>query len=206
MELALLSAAGDPAGAAVEVATASFDAPFNDGRVHQVVTAYMAAPRSGTRAQKTRAEVRGGGAKPWRQKGMGRARAGSIRSPIWRSGGVTFAAKPTSYVQKVNRKMYRGALRSIVSELVRQGRLMVVEDFTLESHRTRELVGRVNSLGVDDVLVVTESEDENLMLASRNLYHVATLPVAQIGPVDLLAFERVLITVPAVRRLEERLA
>jgi len=166
----------------------------------------MAAARSGTRAQKTRAEVRGGGAKPWRQKGMGRARAGSIRSPIWRSGGVTFAAKPTSYVQKVNRKMYRGALRSIVSELVRQGRLMVVEDFTLESHRTRELVGRVNSLGVDDVLVVTESEDENLMLASRNLYHVATLPVAQVGPVDLLAFERVLVTVPALRRLEERLA
>ncbi len=206
MELALLSAAGEPAGAAVEVATASFDAPFNDGLVHQVVTAYMAAARSGTRAQKTRAEVRGGGAKPWRQKGMGRARAGSIRSPIWRSGGVTFAAKPTSYVQKVNRKMYRGALRSIVSELVRQGRLMVVEDFTLESHRTRELVGRVNSLGVDDVLVVTESEDENLMLASRNLYHVATLPVAQVGPVDLLAFERVLVTVPALRRLEERLA
>ncbi len=201
MELALAGGQGT-----VEVAERAFAVPYNEGLVHQVVTAYLAAARAGTRAQKTRAEVRGGGAKPWRQKGMGRARAGSSRSPLWRGGGVTFAARPASHAQKVNRKMYRGALRCICSELARQGRLLVLERFELEAPKTRELVARLRELELEDVLVVSEGEDRNLELAARNLHHVAVLPVDRVGPVELIAFERVLITVAALRRLEGRLA
>jgi len=206
MELGLHSASGEQGSQSLEVADQSFGVDFNEGLVHQVVTAYLAAARSGTRAQKSRAQVRGGGAKPWRQKGMGRARAGSSRNPLWRSGGVTFAASPRNYAQKVNRKMYRGAMRCIVSELVREQRLVVIEDFALQAPKTRELLDRLKSLELDEVLIVTDGEDENLGLASRNLYGVGALTANQVSSVDLIGFAKVLITVPALRRLEERLA
>jgi len=166
----------------------------------------MNAARSGTKKQKTRSEVAGGGAKPWRQKGTGRARAGTIRSPIFRTGGVTFAARPRNYEQKVNRKMYRGALRSILSELVRQERLIVVESFSVEAPKTKELVGKLNDLGATEALIVTEQFEENLMLASRNLYHVGATSVAEVGPVSLIGFDKVIITSGALKALEEKLA
>ena len=195
---------GDGAGREVEVADAAFGAAYNGALVHQVVSAFMAGGRSGTSAQKTRAEVRGGGSKPWRQKGTGRARAGSSRSPIWRGGGVTFAARPRSYAQKVNRKMYRGAMRSILSELLRQDRLHLVEEFRVPSPKTRELVGRLEGLGLDDVLIVLDEPDANLALASRNLHRVAVSEARHVNPVALLAFSQVLMTVAACRTMEER--
>jgi large subunit ribosomal protein L4 len=164
MELSLKDAAG-----ALEVSEATFGLEFNEALVHQVVVAYAAGARQGTRAQKTRSEVSGGGAKPWRQKGTGRARAGTTRGPIWRSGGVTFAAKPQDHSQKVNRKMYRGAIKSILSELVRQDRLVVVENFTVETPKTKELVAKLNGLELKDVLIITPEVDENLFLSARNL-------------------------------------
>lgn len=190
----------------VEVADSAFDAPYNETLVHQAVTAFFAGARAGTKAQKRRSDARGGGRKPWRQKGTGRARAGTIRSPLWRGGGVTFAARPRRYDQKLNRKMYRAALRSIFSELVRSERLVVVDSFALEAPRTRELVAKLAELGLDDVLIVTEAEDENLILASRNLGRAAAIDAAAIDPVSLIAFARVLITEPALRLVEERLA
>lgn len=193
-------------GASVHVADATFGVAFNEPLVHQVVTAYLAQGRSGTRAQKSRGEVRGGGAKPWRQKGTGRARAGTSRSPIWRGGGVTFAASPQSYEQKVNRKTYRGAMCSILSELVRQNRLLVVESFTLEAPKTRALVGRLKKLELANVLVIADSLDRNLELASRNLNWVHVLEAKAVDPVSLIAFDRILITVSALRQLEERFA
>jgi large subunit ribosomal protein L4 len=193
-------------GAAVSVSDVVFGADYKEGLIHQVVTAYMNAARSGTKKQKTRSEVAGGGAKPWRQKGTGRARAGTIRSPIFRTGGVTFAARPRNYEQKVNRKMYRGALRSILSELVRQERLIVVESFGVDAPKTKELVGKLNDLGVTEALIVTEQFDENLMLASRNLYHVGATSVAEVGPVSLIGFDKVVITSGALKALEEKLA
>jgi len=193
-------------GATVSVSDVVFGADYKEGLIHQVVTAYMNAARSGTKKQKTRSEVAGGGAKPWRQKGTGRARAGTIRSPIFRTGGVTFAAHPRSYEQKVNRKMYRGALRSILSELVRQDRLIVVESFGVDAPKTKELVGKLNDLGVTEALIVTEQFDENLMLASRNLYHVGATSVAEVGPVSLIGFDKVVITSGALKALEEKLA
>jgi large subunit ribosomal protein L4 len=205
MQVNVVQPSGEMAPAGVEVADAAFAADYNEALVHQVVVAYMAGGRAGTKAQKTRAEVRGGGSKPWRQKGTGRARAGSIRSPIWRGGGATFAARPRSYIQKVNRKMYRGALRAIVSELLRQERLVVVESFALEAPKTRELVAKLEPLGLEDVLIVVEEEDDALLLASRNLHRVAVLESRNLDPASLLAFERVLITVPALKQLEERL-
>jgi len=182
-----------------------FARDFNEGLVHQVVTAYMAAARAGTKAQKTRSEVRGGGIKPWRQKGTGRARAGTIRSPIWRTGGVTFAAKPRSYKQKVNRKVYLAAMKSILSELVRQERLYVIDDITVSSPKTRELVAQLNSLELSDVLIVTSVIDSNLILASRNIPHVALAEINDVDPVSLLRFKNVLMTSDAVKKLEERL-
>lgn len=205
MKLAVVTAKGTKASTDVEVSEAAFGASYNEPLVHQVVNAYMAGARSGTRAQKSRAEVSGGGAKPWRQKGTGRARAGSIRSPIWRSGGVTFAAKPRDYSQKVNRKMFRGAMRSIFSELVRQERLVVLDDFGVDAPRTKELVAKLGSLGLDDVLIVTEQFEENLALASRNLHWTTYIDATQVNPVSLIAFDKVLITVPALKRVEERL-
>ena len=191
---------------AVEVADQTFAAPWNEALVHQAVTAYFAGGRAGSKAQKSRSDVRGGGRKPWRQKGTGRARAGTIRSPIWRGGGVTFAARPRQYDQKLNRKMYRGALRSILSELVRQDRLTVVASFSLDAPKTRELAAKLKELALDDVLIVTGDEDENLALASRNLRRVSTVPAGRIDPVSLIAFSRVLVTEPALRSIEARLA
>jgi large subunit ribosomal protein L4 len=193
-------------GASVSVSDAVFGAEYKEGLIHQVVVAYMNAARSGTKKQKTRSEVAGGGAKPWRQKGTGRARAGTIRSPIFRTGGVTFAARPRNYEQKVNRKMYRGALRSILSELVRQERLIVVDSFGVDAPKTKELVGKLNDLGVTEALIVTEQFDENLMLASRNLYHVGATSVAEVGPVSLIGFDKVIMTSGALKALEEKLA
>ena len=201
MELSLKDAAG-----ALEVSEATFGLEFNEALVHQVVVAYAAGARQGTRAQKTRSEVSGGGAKPWRQKGTGRARAGTSRGPIWRSGGVTFAAKPQDHSQKVNRKMYRGAIKSILSELVRQDRLVVVENFTVETPKTKELVAKLNGLELKDVLIVTPEVDENLFLSARNLYKVDVRDVQGIDPVSLVGFEKVLMTATAVKQIEEMLA
>jgi len=201
MELKFNNASG-----AVEVSEATFDKEFNEALIHQVVTAFSAGARQGTRAQLTRSEVRGGGKKPWRQKGTGRARAGTIRSPIWRSGGVTFAAKPQDHSQKVNRKMYRGAIKSILSELVRQERLIVVENFSVEAPKTKALVAKLKELELNDVLIVTEEVEENLFLAARNLYKVDVRDVQVIDPVSLIAFDKVLITAGAVKQLEEALA
>jgi large subunit ribosomal protein L4 len=201
MELSLKDANG-----ALEVSDATFGREFNEALVHQVVVAFGAGARQGTKAQKTRSEVRGGGKKPWRQKGTGRARAGTIRSPIWVGGGRAFAAKPRNFEQKVNKKMYRGAIRSILSELVRQERLIVVEKFAVEAPKTKELLNKLNGLELNDVLIVTPEVDENLFLASRNLYKVDVRDVQGIDPVSLIAFEKVLITADAVKQLEEALA
>jgi large subunit ribosomal protein L4 len=187
------------------VTDAAFGVEFNEPLVHQVVTAFMAGARAGTKAQKNRSDARGGGKKPWRQKGTGNARSGSIRSPIWRGGGVTFAARPRDYSQKVNRKMYRGAMRSILSELVRQGRLFVVESFSLEAPKTKLLVEKLDALGLGDALIVVDAEDAKLQLAARNLHWAAVIQAAQANPVSLLAFDKVLITVPALKQLEARL-
>lgn len=194
------------AGGQVEVSEAAFGKEFNEALVHQVVTAYMAQARSGTKAQKNRAAVSGGGIKPWRQKGTGRARAGTIRSPIWVGGGRTFAAQPRDFSQKVNRKMYRAAMQSMFSELVRQERLLVVEEFGVDEPKTKQLAGKLKDLGVKSVLIVVEGFDEKLFLASRNLPHVEVIEATGVDPVSLARFEHVLITVPAVKRVEERLA
>ena len=191
---------------ALTVSETTFGREFNEALVHQVVVAYAAGARQGTRAQKTRSEVSGGGAKPWRQKGTGRARAGTIRSPIWRTGGVTFAAKPQDHSQKVNKKMYRGAMKSILSELVRQERLIVVENFSVEAPKTKPLVAKLKELELNDVLIVTGEVDENLFLAARNLYKVDVRDVTGIDPVSLIAFDKVLMTAAAVKQVEEMLA
>ncbi|MDN3700864.1 50S ribosomal protein L4 [Vibrio artabrorum] len=191
---------------ALTVSETTFGRDFNEALVHQVVVAYAAGARQGTRAQKTRSEVSGGGAKPWRQKGTGRARAGTIRSPIWRTGGVTFAAKPQDHSQKVNKKMYRGAMKSILSELVRQERLIVVDNFSVEAPKTKELAAKLKELELSDVLIVTGEVDENLFLAARNLYKVDARDVAGIDPVSLIAFDKVLMTADAVKQVEEMLA
>lgn len=193
-------------GSSIQVSDAVFGADFKESMVHQVVVAYMAGARAGTKAQKTRSDVRGGGKKPFRQKGTGSARQGTIRSPILRSGGVTFAARPRSYEQKVNRKMYRGALRSIMSELIRQDRLIVVDEFSVAAPRTKELVAKLKDLDASDALIVTESFDENLLLASRNLYHVDVRTLQEVDPVSLIGFDKVIMTAGALKALEEKLA
>jgi large subunit ribosomal protein L4 len=190
---------------AIDVSERAFGGEFNETLVHQAVVAYMAGGRQGTRAQKTRSEVSGGGKKPWRQKGTGRARAGTIRSPIWRSGGTTFAAKPQDHSQKLNKKMYRAALRSILSELVRSERLVVVQDFAVDAPKTKGLLGKLNGLGLSDVLIVTDAVDQNLYLAARNLPHVDVRDVQGSDPVSLIAYDKVLITVSAVKKFEELL-
>ena len=205
MEVGLISSASGEAAGKLEVASTAFGVDFNEPLVHQVITAYMAGARAGTKGQKSRAQVRGGGAKPWRQKGTGRARVGSIRSPLWRSGGVTFAASPRSYDQKVNRKMYRAAMRSILSELLRQERLVVVDGFRLEETKTKAAVAKLQDLGMHDVLIVLEEPDEKLELAVRNLHWAAAVGERELNPVSLLAFDKVLITAPALKALEERL-
>ena len=202
MDLNVQASAGGSA-AALEVADRVFGADYNQPLIHQVVTAYLAAGRAGTKANKNRSAVRGGGAKPWRQKGTGRARSGTIRSPIWRSGGVTFQASPRDYGQKVNRKMYQGALRSILSELVRQERLVVVDGFTVEEPKTKLLLAQLSELGFEQGLVVTAEVDDNLYLASRNVPGVYCVDVAGIDPVSLVSAERVLMTVEAIEKIQE---
>ncbi len=204
MKLKMLN--GATAGQEIEVSEAAFGREYNEPLVHQVLTAYLAAGRSGTKAQKTKAEVRGGGNKPWRQKGTGSARAGSSRSPIWVGGGRAFAAKPRSFEQKVNRKMYRGAMRSMLSELVRQDRLVVTDGLELEAPKTRMLVGKLKELGLDSVLILVEAYEEKLFLAARNLPAVQVLPVSGLDPVSLARHQKVLATVGALKMLEERLA
>ena len=204
MELSIVKP-GNSAAGKVSVSDVAFAREYNEELIHQVVTAYMAGARQGTRAQKNRAAVRGGGKKPWRQKGTGRARAGTIRSPIWRSGGVTFAAQPQDHSQKVNRKMYRAALQSIMSELARQDRLVVVESMDLPEPKTKLLVKQLGEYGVDNVLIVSAEVDENLYLASRNLHKVDVRDVEGIDPVSLIGHDKVLVTVAAVKKFEEML-
>jgi len=193
-------------GSSMDVADAVFGQEFNETLVHQVVVAYMAAGRAGTHAQKNRAAVRGGGTKPWRQKGTGRARAGTIRSPLWRGGGKTFAATTRDYSQKVNKKAYRVAIRAILSELVRQDRLVVVESFSVQSPKTKELTAKLKEMDIDRVLIVHDEPDENLFLAARNLPHVDVEDTSIVDPVSLIGFDRVLITAAALRQFEEKLA
>lgn len=192
-------------GKDLQVSELTFGKEFNEPLIHQVVTAFMAAGRAGTKAQKNRSEVRGGGIKPWRQKGTGRARAGSIRSPIWVGGGRAFAAKPRSFEQKVNRKMYRGAMRSLLSELIRQERLLVVEALELAEPKTRLFVERMKELGIGGGLFVIEAFEEKLWLASRNLHEVELLEASALDPVSLLRHDHVVMTVAALRRVEETL-
>jgi large subunit ribosomal protein L4 len=189
----------------MQVSDAAFGREFNEALVHQVVTAYQAAGRAGTKAQKTRAQVRGGGRKPHAQKGTGQARAGSSRSPIWVGGGRAFAAKPRDYSQKVNRKMYQGAIRSMLSELVRQDRLCVTEGINLEAAKTRLLLNQLKDWDLEDVLIIVEAAEEKLFLAARNLYKVEVLEVGKLNPVALVSHDKVLMTVAAVKLIEERL-
>jgi large subunit ribosomal protein L4 len=206
MELALTTATGKASTKKVEVSDAAFARDYNEGLVHQVVTAYLAGARQGTRAQKTRSEVRGGGAKPFRQKGTGRARAGTIRSPIWRGGGQTFAAKNQDWSQKVNRKQYRAGMQAILSELVRAERLIVVESFSIKEPKTKLLAEQLNKLGLSSVTIVVEEMDNNLFLAARNLHKVGLSEAGVIDPLNLVRLEKVLITVPALKKLEEMFA
>lgn len=189
----------------VQVSDVTFGTEFNEALVHQAVVAFMAGARQGTRAQKTRSEVSGGGRKPWRQKGTGRARAGTIRSPLWRGGGKSFAAKPQDHAQKLNKKMYRGALRAILSELVRQERLVVVESLAVEAPKTKLMVAKLKELNVESGLIVADEVDQNLYLATRNIPHVDARDVQGIDPVSLIAHEKVVMTVDAVKKFEEML-
>ena len=188
---------------AVNLSEVTFGREYNEALIHQVVVAYMATGRQGTKALKTRSEVRGGGAKPYRQKGTGRARAGTIRSPIWRGGGQTFAAKPRDYYQKVNKKMYRGAMRSILSELIRQDRIVVTNDFSIEGPKTKQVQSLLKDLALEDVLIVVEEVDDNLYLGARNLKNVEVVDVQGINPVTLIRCKKVLFTVGALKKVEE---
>ncbi len=190
-------------GNAIKVSEATFGRDFSEALVHQVVTAYLAGGRAGTKAQKNRSDVRGGGRKPWRQKGTGRARAGTIRSPIWRGGGVTFAARPKDHSQKVNRKMYRGALQVIFSELVRQDRLIVLDAIELSTPKTGEVLKKLTELGFEKGLIITPEVDGNLFLATRNVPNVYVLDVAGLDPVSLVSADKVIMTVEAVKKIEE---
>ena len=205
MELKLFdTSAGGFSTKAITVKDVVFTKVFNEALIHQVVRAYAAGARTGSKAQKSRSEVSGGGIKPWRQKGTGRARAGTIRSPLWRGGGVTFAAKPRDFSQKVNKKMYRSAICSILSELVRQERLLVVDNFSTTG-KTRDLAKKFKDLKIDEVLIVTDSMEPGLFLAARNLPRVDVIGADSINPRDLISFEKILMTVSALRRIEERL-
>lgn len=189
----------------VEVSEQNFDAAFNESLIHQVVTAYMAGGRAGTSAQKSRGEVRGGGKKPWRQKGTGRARAGTIRSPIFMGGGQTFARSTRSYAQKVNRKMYRGAMRSILSELARQERLVILDKIEVKTVKTKDFAAQLAKMGIDRGLIVTATEDTNLFLSARNIKHVDTTVAAHIDPVSLVAYDKVIMTSDALKQIDETL-
>lgn len=201
MELSIATPEGK--GGSVNVSEVTFGKEFNEDLVHQAVVAYMAGARQGTKAQKARSEVSGGGKKPWRQKGTGRARAGTIRSPIWRGGGATFAAKPRNHDQKLNKKMYRGALRCILSELARQERLVVVEEFNLEASKTKVLIQKLAQYDVTEALIVTEEVNESLYLSARNLHKVDVCDVSGVNPVSLIRFDKVVMTVAALKKFEE---
>ena len=205
MDLNKVNASGASAGNVTAPDTV-FGRDFNESLVHQVITAYLSGARAGTHAQKTRTQVRGGGAKPFKQKGTGRARAGTIRSPLWRGGGKTFAAVKADYSQKVNKQMYRSALRAILSELNRQQRLVVVDEFSVEQPKTRDLLAKLKALGMDNVLIVTDEASQALYLAARNLAHVDVRGIAEIDPVSLVKHEKVLMTAGAVKQLGEKLA
>ena len=192
-------------GSAVELSEVAFGREFNEALVHQVVTAYLAGGRQGSKAQKSRGDVSGGGRKPFRQKGTGRARAGSIRSPIWVGGGKTFAARPQDWSQKVNRKMYRGAMQCILAELVRQERLILVEDIVVSAPKTKELLGKLSDLNATRALIVTDAVDENLYLAARNIPHVDVVDATAVNPVSLIAFDKVVMSVSAAKKLEVEL-
>lgn len=193
-------------GGTVSVADSVFGVAYNEGLIHQIVTAYLAGARSGTVAQKTRSEVRGGGAKPWRQKGTGRARAGTSRSPIWTGGGVTFAAKPRDYSQKVNKKMYRGAIRSILSHAASEGRLIVVDSLEISEPKTKAMKAKLAELGVEKVLFLMDEVSESIYLASRNIPYVQVLDVEGVDPVSLVRFPHIVATSAAIKQLEERLS
>lgn len=202
MDVVVATSGGKDKTKRISLSDEVFACDFNEALVHQVVTAYLAGGRSGSKKQKSRSEVRGGGKKPWRQKGTGRARAGTIRSPIWRSGGRTFAAKPRDFSQKVNKKMYRGAMSSILSELVRQERLLVVDGMKVDAPKTKELAEKLKKLGLEDVLIVVDDLDDNLALASRNLFKVEVCSASEINPVALLSRDKVVMTVDAVKKVE----
>lgn len=206
MKVSLMNETSGQAQSELELSDKNFGAGFNEALVHQVVVAYQAGGRSGTRAQKNRSAVRGGGRKPFAQKGGGRARAGTIRSPLWRGGGKVFPACTADFSQKVNKKMQRAALRSILSELVRQQRLVAVADFRVEAPKTQMLVDKLSKLNISDVLIVTEGLDRNLFLSARNLHRVAVCDVASVDPVSLIGYQKVVMTAPAIKRLEELLA
>lgn len=210
MELQIKNTSGATAESSqLTIADEVFTRPFNEALVHQVVVAYLAGARSGTRAQKTRAEVRGGGAKPWRQKGTGRARSGSSRSPLWRGGGVTFAARPQDHSQKVNKKMYRAAMRSIFSELLRQDRLLLVDKLEMPEIKTKRMMAQLSALDLTDrgrVLLVSEEVDLNLYLSARNLHNVAVTDVIGLDPVALVGSDAVVMTASAMQRVGEWLA
>jgi large subunit ribosomal protein L4 len=206
MELALALPGKKAGKEKISLSDESFGREYNEPLVHQTVVTYLAGARQGSVKQKTRSEVRGGGRKPWRQKGTGRARAGTIRSPIWRSGGVTFAARPQDHTKKLNKKMYRGAMQCILSELIRQDRLIVVNDFTIETYKTKDLVNKLKEFDLDNVLIVSDQIEQNLFLAARNLHKVDALDVSGLDPVSLIGFEKVLITVPALKKVEEMLS
>lgn len=201
MELKLTNPAGSEG--TVSVSDVVFAREFNQDLVHQAVVCYQAGARQGTKAQKNRADVSGGGKKPWRQKGTGRARAGTIRSPIWRSGGVTFAASPRNYEQKINKKMYRAAMRCILSELARQDRLMVVESFDVETHKTKDLLSKLSDLNITNALIVVGEVSEQLYLAARNIHKVDVVDIRGVNPVSLVGFEKVVVTVDALKQFEE---
>ncbi|HKJ18522.1 MAG TPA: 50S ribosomal protein L4 [Xanthomonadales bacterium] len=190
-------------GKSIKVSETTFDREFSEALVHQVVTAYLAGARAGTKATKNRSAVRGGGRKPWRQKGTGRARVGTIRSPLWRGGGVTFAAQPRDHSQKVNRKMYRGALQAILSELIRQERLVVVKSFDLDEPKTKLLTSQLNDLDVKSGLIVVDPIQENLFLAARNIPGLYVVDVAGLDPVSLVSAEKVVMTVDAIEKIQE---
>ncbi len=206
MELPIHSFASGARTGTLAVAEAIFGQPYKEALVHQIVTAYFAGARQGTKAQKTRAEVRGGGAKPWKQKGMGRARAGTSRGPLWRAGGRAFAARPRSFGQKVNRKMYRGALCSILSELIRQDRFMVVDQLEVQEKKTKHLISALDKFGVSDVLLIADDVSDALYLSARNLHWVGLADVEAVDPALLISFAKVLISQAALTRLQEQLS
>ena len=206
MELSLVKPGNKAGSEKISLSDEAFGRDYNEPLVQQTVVTFLAGARQGSVKQKNRSEVRGGGRKPWRQKGTGRARAGPIRSPIWRSGGVTFAARPQDHSKKLNKKMYRGAMQCILSELIRQGRLVAVSEFSVDTHRTKDLVVKLSEFDLSNVLIVTDQVEKNLYLAARNLHKVNVLDAAGLDPVSLIGFEKVLITVPALKKVEEMLA